>query len=127
MPPQTTKPKIKEVQAPQLPNQESLIALLQELNERVKILESMNMKTFTDRIVFQKKLQMFDAQDMIFGSNKGTRIGTAITQKIGFFNATPVVQQAAPVAPSGGATIDTQARTAINTLITDLHNLGLTA
>ena len=32
--------------------------------------------------------------DIVLGTTTGTKIGTAITQKLGFYNATPVVQQA---------------------------------
>jgi hypothetical protein len=34
-----------------------------------------------------------DGANLVFGSTTGTKIGTATTQKFGFFNATPVVQQ----------------------------------
>lgn len=33
-----------------------------------------------------------DAQNIVVGSTTGTKIGTATTQKLGFFNATPIVQ-----------------------------------
>lgn len=36
-----------------------------------------------------------DAIDIILGSTTGTKIGTATSQKLGFYNATPVVQGAA--------------------------------
>ena len=36
-----------------------------------------------------------DAVNIVLGSTNGTKIGTATTQKIGFFNATPVIQQTA--------------------------------
>jgi hypothetical protein len=36
-----------------------------------------------------------DAVDLVFDTTTGTKIGTATTQKIGFYNATPVVQPAA--------------------------------
>lgn len=36
-----------------------------------------------------------DAQNVILGSTTGTKVGTATTQKLGFWNATPVVQPAA--------------------------------
>jgi hypothetical protein len=40
-------------------------------------------------------LQITDARDIILGTTTGTKIGTATTQKLGFYNATPVVQPAA--------------------------------
>lgn len=47
--------------------------------------------------------------------------------KIAFFGSnTPVAKQAAITAPAGGATIDSQARTAISDIITKLQTLGLT-
>ena len=47
----------------------------------------------SDRYTFQKHIQLLDANDISFGSTKGTRIGTTTTQKIGFFNKTPIIQQ----------------------------------
>jgi hypothetical protein len=44
-------------------------------------------------------LTFADAVDMAFNTTTGTKIGTAATQKLGFWNATPVVQPA-----TGGAT-----------------------
>lgn len=35
-----------------------------------------------------------DANNMMLGSTTGTKIGTATTEKLGFFNATPIVQPA---------------------------------
>jgi hypothetical protein len=40
-------------------------------------------------------LHLADAGDITVGTTTGTKIGTATTQKIGFFDATPVVQPAA--------------------------------
>lgn len=68
-----------------------------------------------------------DALNFVFGSTTGTKIGTATTQKIGFYNATPIVQPSAITAPAGGATVDAEARTAIGTIISTLQSLGLTA
>jgi hypothetical protein len=44
-------------------------------------------------------LTLADAHNLITGTGTGMKIGTATTQKIGFFNATPVVQ------PTDGATL----------------------
>lgn len=37
-------------------------------------------------------LTLPEAQNFVFGTTTGTKIGTATTQKIGFWNATPIVQ-----------------------------------
>lgn len=56
-----------------------------------------------------------DGSSMAFGTTNGMKIGTATTQKIGFYNATPIVR---PVLATGaGATVDN--------VITALQNLGL--
>lgn len=47
--------------------------------------------------------------------------------KAGFFGATPVTQQANIAQPSGGLTQDAEARTAINSILDVLDNLGFTA
>ena len=60
-------------------------------------------------------LTFADAVDMAFNATTGTKIGTATTQKIGFWNATPVVQQI--LATGGGATVDN--------VISLLQTLGL--
>ena len=57
----------------------------------------------------------------------GTRIGTSTAQKLAFFNATPVNQPDTISDPTGGGTIDTQARSAVNALIDRLQELGLIA
>jgi hypothetical protein len=46
---------------------------------------------------------------------------------IGLYGATAVAQAAAITAPTGGTTIDTQARTAISSIITAIKNIGITA
>ena len=68
-----------------------------------------------------------DAYNMAFNATTGTRIGTATTQKIGFYNATPIVQGASVADASGGATVDAEARTAINALISRIEATGLIA
>jgi hypothetical protein len=46
------------------------------------------------RITLTELFKIPDAVDIATGTTTGTKIGTSTSQKIGFFNATPVVQQA---------------------------------
>jgi len=56
-----------------------------------------------------------DGTIITFGSSSGVKLGTATIQKIGFWNATPVVQQI--LATGTGKTVDN--------VITLLQTLGL--
>lgn len=84
-------------------------------------------------------INMADAKDMTFGTTTGTKIGTGTTQKIGFWNVTPIVQPSgaaqAAVATTGatnltpfGYTTAAQADaivTLVNALRTALVNAGI--
>jgi hypothetical protein len=72
-------------------------------------------------------ISIADAANIDVGTTTGTKIGTATTQKLGFYNATPVVQRTVVADPTGGATQDAEARTAIIAVITRLEQLGLFA
>lgn len=61
------------------------------------------------------------------GTLRGLRIGGASTSLLGFYGATPVDQPDTIADPTGGTTIDAEARTAINTIIDRLQELGLIA
>lgn len=78
-----------------------------------------------------------DATNIAVNATTGTKIGTATTQKIGFYNAAPVVQGAS-IADVNTATVDTSygqpevdvitdLRTKVNSLISRLEALGLIA
>jgi hypothetical protein len=62
-------------------------------------------------------------RDIVTDTTTGTKIGTGTTQKLGFFNATPVVQQAAVADATNGQS--TQDR--LNDLLARLRTLGLIA
>lgn len=70
---------------------------------------------------------MNEGANISFGTGAGSKIGTGTTQKLSFYNATPIVQGASIVDATGGATIDAQARTAVNAVISRLEALGLIA
>lgn len=72
-------------------------------------------------------LEYKDATNIVFGTTTGTKLGTGTTQKLGFYNATPVAQQASIADATGGVVIDAEARTAINALISRIEVLGLIA
>jgi hypothetical protein len=69
-------------------------------------------------------VNLIDAKNLIFGTTTGTKIGTSTSQKIGFYNATPVIQ------PSGTPAAATDLATAIalaNDIRSKLLSLGLVA
>ena len=68
-----------------------------------------------------------DLVNIAFATGTGTKIGTATTQKLAFYNAVPIAQGASVADASGGATIDAEARTAINALISRIEATGLIA
>jgi hypothetical protein len=70
-------------------------------------------------------MEIADARDIVLGSTTGTKIGTATTQKLGFFNVTPVVQQAAN-ANTSGATL-AALETEVNELKATLRTFGFIA
>jgi hypothetical protein len=61
------------------------------------------------------------------GTLRGLKIGSASTSLIGFYGATPVDRPDTVADPTGGGTVDAEARTAINALIDRLQELGLIA
>jgi hypothetical protein len=61
--------------------------------------------------------------DVVLDYHTGTKIGTAATQKLGFWNTTPVVQPAAVADATNGAT--TQDR--LNDLLARLRSIGIIA
>ena len=75
------------------------------------------------RITSAGVLQVADAGNITVGTTTGTKIGTAITQKLGFYNATPVVQPAAVANATDAATVITQ----LNDLLAKLRTLGIIA
>jgi hypothetical protein len=44
------------------------------------------------RISSSNTIDIYDGRNITFSTSTGTKIGTATTQKLGFFNATPIVQ-----------------------------------
>ena len=91
-----------------------------------------------DRYNFQKHIKIFDGRVIQCGRNRGLVIGSEgytdandEGQKLGFYGKSDsdgflgVIQPAKINDPSGGATVDSQARTAVNAIIDLLQSLGL--
>lgn len=69
-------------------------------------------------------VQFSNQTNMAFSTGtNGTKIGTGATQKMGFWNATPVVQPTAVANATDAATVITQ----LNNLLTKLRTIGLIA
>lgn len=67
--------------------------------------------TFSDPVTFSQDVTHADAKNIIVGSTTGTKIGTATTQKLGFWNKTPLVQ---PDTSTGTAAFTANSGTAVN-------------
>jgi hypothetical protein len=80
-----------------------------------------------DRYTFQKDIQIFDKINIELATTTGTKIGTSALQKIGFFNAAPVVRRTFVSRPTGGVVQDAGAREAIDFTLDRLEELGLFA
>lgn len=90
-----------------------------------------------DRYTFHKLIQILDGRNIQLGKTTGTKFGTAIDQKLAFFNATPVAQQAS-ITGVNNQTVDStygvqerdvlvNCRTRINEIESALENLGFIA
>ena len=78
------------------------------------------------RYVFDALVQLLDGKNIRVGRGTGTTIGTATDQKVGFHGKTSI--QATKINdPTGGTTVDSEARTAINAIIDALEGKGITA
>lgn len=100
-----------------------LLDINEKLNHLIDIYYRIN---FIDKMVLTKPL-VLNNTDIIIEGTKGLNIGKNTTDKIGFYGESPVTQPTAVTSPSGGTTIDSESRTAINSLITKLQSLGLLA
>ena len=62
----------------------------------------------SDRMTFYKHLQILDGRNIQLGQGIGTKIGIAITDKLGFYNATPIIQMSSASQAAVATTAATQ-------------------
>jgi hypothetical protein len=95
----------------------------QKLREIIR--EELSVLIKVDKYLFSKHTQIMDGRNIQTGRTTGTNICTADDQKIGYYGQAPIAQQATIEQPTGGATADSQARTAIGLLISRLQLIGI--
>jgi len=103
--------------------------LQQKVNNLEKIIMTM---VKSDQFILNKDLVFEDGRNIIAGTGTGLKIGTEATQKLGFFNTTPVVQPSAitEVGAVGGSYVQAEVQEIAdqtNELIRDFKELGLGA
>ena len=110
-----------------------------QLKRKILVLENtLQALVRSDRFEMQRDLKLLDGRNIKTGITKGLKIGTAISQKIGFFNVTPVDQPATVSDPTivsisgSGADANINANfsaleTAVETIIDRLQELGIIA
>lgn len=103
--------------------------LKQEVNDLSNKLEAFlsiyYRSDYPDKYVFTKKV-VLNNQNLDTEGTNGMKIGNS-SSKLSVYGETPVIQAGAISSPSGGATVDSQARTAIDAIRVALTNFGITA
>jgi hypothetical protein len=79
--------------------------------------------TLNGNVTISGLVSLPDSSNVQLGTGAGTKIGTATTQKIGFYNATPVVQPTAIADATDAPSVITQ----LNLLLGHMRTLGLIA
>ena len=103
---------------------------LTEQDVRRIIKEELKDLLFSDRYVFHKTIQILGGRNIQLGTEEGTKFGTASTQLLGFYGATPVDRPTAvndaPVRSGSYSQSEAQSVSdSINTVIDRLQELGL--
>ena len=79
--------------------------------------------TLNGNVTISGLVSLPNSSNIQLGTGAGTKIGTATTQKIGFYNATPVVQPTAVADSTDAPSVITQ----LNLLLGHMRTLGLIA
>jgi hypothetical protein len=93
---------------------------------RIQIGGTSLMNVSSSTVNFIQGLTIADAKNIVLNTTTGTKIGTATTQKLGFYNKTPIVQQANTAgAVTAGAVYTAQEQSMLTDAYTCLRNMGL--
>lgn len=87
----------------------------------------MNRTMYISSLTLTSSLALNDGINITTGTSTGSMICSASGQKLGFWGTTPVTRPSSIPDASGGATVDTQARSAINSLLSAMRSVGLIA
>ncbi len=106
----------------QIKDNESVIDFCKKL---IQILEEYHIDIYEDIKALQRNIDitLSDGVDISVGTTTGTKIGTATSQLLGFYNKTPVDQPAAVADATGAGDVVAQ----LNALIARMRELGLIA
>lgn len=88
------------------------------------IREELSQLMKSDRYIFHKLVQVLDGRNIQVGLTTGTKIGTAIAQKLSVYGVTPVVQAGAISSPSADVG---SLKTAVDAIRVALTNFGISA
>lgn len=70
---------------------------IQQLNQRIEYLEGViHALVLSDRFRISKTMQFDDGRNIQVATGVGTKVGTAVGQKLSFWGVTPVIQQVRP-------------------------------
>lgn len=98
---------------------------IRQLKRDIEQLKTMlAMLVYSDRYLFSKDIQLQDGRNIQVATGTGSRIGTAIGQKISVYGVTPVIQAGAISSPIADVT---SLKTAVDAIRTALTNFGITA
>src|SRR3990167_1475653 len=98
-----------------------------ELKIREIIREELGNFNRSDRYTFEKLIQILDGRNIQLATGTGTKIGTAIGQKLSVYGVTPIVQRSdsaqAVVSGTADATYSANEVTLINDIVVLLNEL----
>ena len=67
---------------------------IKNLQNRIELLERvLGTVLISDKVLFKRHIELLNGRDIKLGIDTGTKVGTAITQKLGFYNVTPIIQR----------------------------------